>query len=753
MILFLLLGLAQATVYGQCTDCAVMICDGITCDDGTSADGVQTSRKCGCGQAIGGACAIVEINLSGNPYYDPTDPDCKLVFTTQEQGNFFIYFTDENCGGHDCSTPDFNVKSGEPVTGFPESGSFKLMVCKDGGNAGRRDFSFTISCSTVENCVNGIDDNNDGLIDCDDGSCAKDSHCTFTETSSGNDGGLESNSRLAQKIAGRQYYRERTREDMSSPQSPEKRFVKKWKGSARTKSFDPDAVPVRELIPDEAIPGTETYISSPTDLIGITNASEVFSIDVFRQESRIASIFATRSQEGVYEHTKFICDRLHGARIEQVWEYPMDGQHPFIVTKFQRAGGITEYACNFSFFQFAPAAFQLESHWNISDYTPDETYINFQVWANNMQNLQDLVREILFLIQERGVIERYHLTKAPQVFVSGLDYEQGRLSLDLINRNGSTALDLRGEYAATETTATQALQYRVSLNGDENERIDLETGSLYNLGLSLQDGYSEVADGVYIADGAWGVDYQIDGAAIAEYEVRPGEHSVPTDGYAIERNISLSGTVSDYVAAYRSLNPAFRPVDMSQYNLLRFNARGSGDLEVTIVREGVKEWDKQMKTAIRLEDDQFQDIELPLHRFFAPDTDLEWTDIKMIVFSLRGDGQSERNFELEIGEVAFKWKKDLTSGPERYGAGSTVTPNPLVDQSSILFRTEQSSSYTFQLFTAAGVVLQEQRGRTTTGTNELKVTNNDYLPGIYLYNILLSSGEVLSGKIMVQDRL
>ncbi len=67
---------------------------------------------------------------------------------------------------------------------------------------------YVYSIAIPEICDNGVDDNGNGLIDCDDPSCAaENNHCTYTTTSGGNDGGLESNSRLAEKIAKRNYNR------------------------------------------------------------------------------------------------------------------------------------------------------------------------------------------------------------------------------------------------------------------------------------------------------------------------------------------------------------------------------------------------------------------------------------------------------------------------------------------------------------------------------------------------------------------
>lgn len=743
---FTLLGLLsyRPTVSGQCTDCEVMVCDGVNCDDGSSADGVQTSRKCGCGSEISGACATVEVDMRLNPFYDPSDPDCSLVFTTQEQGNYLIYFMDDACQVPDCTNPDFTVSGGASFSGFPSSGVFSVMVCKEGGNAGRRDFSFAVSCSTVENCVNLIDDDGDSFADCDDSDCSLDTNCSYTSTTGGIDGGLESNNRLAQKIARRNFMRTKRNYETPSATAPGVRFIPNGKARGGT-------LQLADFIPEAVIPGAASFISSPTDLVGITNATEVFAVDVYKQQQRIATVFSTLSENGVYDHTKFICDRLHGARIEQIWEHPVNGTHPFIITKFTRPNGITEYACNFSFFQTQEGLYQLESHWNIGDYTPGETYANFQIWANNLLHLEEMVRAVMKRIEAQSPGLEYNFTGAPDLFVRSLNYRNGMLNLDIINKSGATQLDLRGEFAETETADARPFHTSAQLEGSLHEQVQVATSGVYNMGLGLYHEQTHIADGVFVSDGAWGVDYQVGGAMIYDYEVTPGDLSnIPEEAYAVERDLILRGDLKDYVAAYRALNPAFRPVYLDDYNTLSFKAKGTGDLEITIVKDGIEDWEQQMKTAVRLTSD-LREFRLSLDRFYAPDGAKDWSDVKMIVFTMKGDGENGQRFSLEVQDLAFTQEAATASALPGEIERSTVYPNPLVTTSSVLFRAPQQTEYVFQLLSASGIVVQENRGNTTTGINELSIVNNGYTPGIYFYTISLANGEVLSGKILVNE--
>jgi len=80
-----------------------------------------------------------------------------------------------------------------------------------------------------EDCTNGIDDDGDGLIDCEDPSCSGYATCPIIEapTSGGNEGGLESNNRLSQQISKRNFNRSKTNYKFDKTKA--KRFTKSSK--------------------------------------------------------------------------------------------------------------------------------------------------------------------------------------------------------------------------------------------------------------------------------------------------------------------------------------------------------------------------------------------------------------------------------------------------------------------------------------------------------------------------------------------
>ncbi len=163
-----------------------------------------------------------------------------------------------------------------------------------------------------EDCRNGLDDDGDGLTDCDDPSCSGVAECPVIslEVSTGNEGGLESNDRLSFLINKRNYLRAKSNYKF------DKKLAKKI---LKSEFYSKNAsVSLRDLIPLDVLSGTESIESSPSDLISMTNATELYSVDYIKDNKTITVVLATKTENGVYEHTKYICDRLLGAELLSV---------------------------------------------------------------------------------------------------------------------------------------------------------------------------------------------------------------------------------------------------------------------------------------------------------------------------------------------------------------------------------------------------------------------------------------------------
>ncbi|WP_258928355.1 DUF6923 family protein [Flavobacterium davisii] len=262
-----------------------------------------------------------------------------------------------------------------------------------------------------ENCSNGIDDDGDGLVDCDDPSCSGTGSCPVVdETSGGNNGGLESNNRLGDIINKRNYNRVKT--NYSFDRNKAARVEKNARYANRNANFT-----LQSFIPLQVIKEDAVIESTPFDLTQITNATAIYSVDYIKNSKTIGSIIAIKTNNSVYEHTKYICDRLLGAEILSVSTIQLNEQN-FIRTILKNADGNIEYSMSLAArLTHNESNFSIDSHWNLDKYQKNADYYNFQIWTNSLDNLYKLGSELLTLINNQKTITEYNVSNPPTVFV------------------------------------------------------------------------------------------------------------------------------------------------------------------------------------------------------------------------------------------------------------------------------------------------------------------------------------------------
>ena len=735
ILLFLFLLLSGSLAFSQdCADCEKLTCDGVNCDDGSSADGVQTSRNCSCGKEISGACAYVEIDLSLNPYFNPNDSTCSLLFRSQESGNFSIYYLDDQtCTVTDCQSPDFVISGDQTFNNLPSDGFLRMYICKNGGNAGRRDFTFSITCTTIENCVNLIDDDLDLWIDCEDGDCNTSTYCNYTETSSSSDGGLESNADLSQKIARRNYIRSSSAKNLSSRENQPLYETRKI-----AQRLD-NAFQLADAIPAQPIEGIESRVSSPGDLIGITNASEVFSTDLYQKTARIGSILATRSENGVYEHSKYICDRLNGARVEKVVKTTI-GDIPFLVTKFVRADGMTEYNTNFSFY-LDNDSIRWESFWTLADYTKEKEFLNYQVWANHITNLETIIKSMISEIRNRSTIGSIEVGSPPPVLIHEVWYEKQQLKMRFSAPKSIDYLQLSGILKRTEQSAEEEFEYQQTISSDT---IVVDMGGAYAMGVTLTDPESGKADAIYYADGSWGIDFIPGNVFVKRFDIRslPASQTKQTVNRPIERGVSLQATVRTDLAIYRSMNAAYQPEDISRFNTFEFTTSGNNEkLEVVFIDPNISKWEDQPRKYISVTaEEKKHQIDLTSFKK-RPD------QVQMVVFKFTNSDAQPHELDLTISNVRFSEKSAEAEQVNKL----TIAPNPIRDLYYISVYSDGSVNYHLTIYNLNGNTVAETAGSLKTGMNTIKLERPfSSKNGMYVYQFKTELNKEYSGRIIFE---
>lgn len=595
-----------------------------------------------------------------------------------------------------------------------------------------------------ENCKNGVDDDGDGLVDCDDPACSGVDNCpVIIPTSTANSGGLESNDRLANLISNRNY--QRAKKNYTFDKKAAKKIIKPISYGRSAKNAATN-IPLNSLIPIGVVGETSTIESSPDDLLDLTNASDIYSVDYLKGSDNVASVMVIKTDNQVYEHSKFICDRFLGAELLSVSNIQLR-EKDFIKSIIKQPDGSREFALTFSTSVNSNNEFIVASHWNIDAYAKDTAYYNFQIWSNSVDDLLVLANEILNLLEANAAIASYEGSAPPPVFVKSASYRNGEVLLNLINRNKSEQINLEGGMKLTETSATEVIGVSADIDG-YLDSVSLKTGTLFDLGFRVSSGAGSTPDDLFVADAPWGLDDSADGTTLSNYTVLPADGPYMGDGYPIERNIELSGSAADYIGVYRALSPRFTAVDLSAFEKLSFEAKGTGTLEVKLLKGNGTDYTARINLSSEL-DNYTLDITDFLNNSGAS---TDFSDIKVLAFNLIAENGYTEEKSMTLANLDFNNRQEAVQFLDSDTNKSVVYPNPMVDVSNIYFYEQNSGDYTFDLFTMTGSYISSHHteGSSIPGQNNIEVTRKGLTPGLYLYKITSSTDKIWSGRLIVR---
>lgn len=262
----------------------------------------------------------------------------------------------------------------------------------------------------------------------------------------------------------------------------------------------------------------------------------------------------------------------------------MINDEEFVKSIIKNIDGSFEYVLSLSAKEVNNQAnFEIESHWNLDLYQENVNFYNFQIWSDSVDDLYLLAQEVLNLLDAEKTITNYNLSEAPTVFVRKGKYINGMLDLQIINSNATNSVTFDAGYRTSETNDFNYTTSTIDLNQNYITNVQVPTGNLFDIGFRIGDGVN-IPDDLFMSDGPWGIDDAQPNTIVNNYEVQPNTIPFAEDVFSIERNITLSATTNTYFAAYRALTPRFKAVDVTDYNVLKFKAKGTGSLEVALVK-------------------------------------------------------------------------------------------------------------------------------------------------------------------------
>ncbi|WP_282084983.1 DUF6923 family protein [Aquimarina algiphila] len=584
---------------------------------------------------------------------------------------------------------------------------------------------------------------------------------TATDVTSANDGGLESNGDLANLIAKRNFTRTKTNSIFNTKKS-QKRFQP---GKKSYTSGNKDDLSI--YFPKTGIFGTETtYVSSPEDLISITNANAIFSVDYYKGSKRVAAALATSTKGSIYDHSKTICDRLNGSKLLDVRTVKIKN-HTIVSTRIERATGEIEYALTFSI-KKGDSENEIYSLWNIGNY-PEGDYTNFQVWGGSVSQVANIANHILNSFTTDKPLRSHKVShRVPTVFVEKGSYTNGKLTLNIINKHGSNHINFNGNVRKTEQSPEENITKTITLSGAYHEQVTIDTGYLFDIGFSITGENSPQLDALYLADGPWGIDYLQQGVTIDTFEVIEHDKETKENTYIVERNSIVKGNVKETLNLFRNILAGELTLDISDYDALQFEMFNDKDVEVILVTEGLTNWNNRLRYKI------YAASEKKTHTISFSDftngskANETFQKVRSVVFSIQGDYQNFAPFHVEVSDLAFTSTVIINPeiDPETPDAGDDENdevaqvmdeqpetirlmnyPNPFNNQTTITVPGVHNELEMTVIDIIGRTVRQE---RIVPNQNTITFETRDLIPGVYYYTIRGNNKERYKGNFLIR---
>ncbi|WP_170230909.1 hypothetical protein, partial [Polaribacter glomeratus] len=363
-------------------------------------------------------------------------------------------------------------------------------------------------------------------------------------------------------------------------------------------------------------------------------------------------VLGIKTSDKIYNHTKASCDRLRGAEILNIQTIQIKGYN-FLMQGIKQRNGIVEYAISFATAKNNnDTKYTIQTNWYVNNYTKFNDVYNFQVWSTKPADTKKLVTDILENLQSFIPVKQTEIQKVPETYASKIY----RNKADLVVKLRSTEIGKTAEVSMVEL-------YSETANNIKFRNNSLSTEIQQSLVLDIADGYEyealvkvdgEVEDAFYHADGNWGLDYDKKYTEIEKYFVWNNfDREYKDEEYAINRDVEVKATSEyDYLTVYKSLLPGTISADYSEYGYLSFTAKGSGLIELGLVKSSIQDWKSQYRVMVNLSEEE-QTYYVPFNIFSSTGntTKISADDLTTITFTFLPVEANTKKLDLKISDV------------------------------------------------------------------------------------------------------
>ncbi|UAM98191.1 T9SS type A sorting domain-containing protein [Polaribacter litorisediminis] len=539
--------------------------------------------------------------------------------------------------------------------------------------------------------------------------------------SGGNSGGVESES-LGDAISKIYVGRKKNSVPTEFVKSSENVFNKKKMKSSQP--YQGKGQTLLDMFPAELVAGNVANVTSPTDILDYTVADEVLSVDFSVDGETKGVVLGIKTSDKIYNHTKASCDRLRGAEILNIQKIEIGGYN-FLMQGIKQRNGIVEYAVSFATAKNNnDANYTIQTNWYVNAYTKFNDVYNFQVWSTRPEDTQKMVADILENLNSFIPVEQPEVQKFPKTYASKIYREKGELVVALRSTEvGKTAEVNMVELYSETANNIKFRDNAVSTEIQQSLRLDIADGYEYDALIKVND---EVEDAFYHADGNWGLDYDKRYTEVLNYFVWNNfEREYGDDEYTINRDVELKATSEyDYLTLYKSLLPGTISADYSEYQYVAFTAKGSGLMELGLIKSSIEDWKAQYRIMVDFsEEERTYYVPFDVFTSSASQENMTAEDLTTLTFTFLPVEAQTKELDLKISNVRFTKtavESQTVQKIEKFENEFMAYPNPSKGNVNLLLFSETDTEATVTLSDITGKVIYRGKAQLTAGKNELE---------------------------------
>lgn len=559
---------------------------------------------------------------------------------------------------------------------------------------------------------------------------------------SGNGGGLESRG-LGGAVTARDYLRLKNNIDTKIDYSRLPLFAKPVVLAKKA------AQRLSDMMPQHLVANDVPRISTPEDLVNLTIALEVLSVDYTQNNQAKASVLGIKTADGAYNHTKQVCDRLRGATLTSIDTVRIQN-YSFIRFALKQEDNTVEYCISFVVGNNpSRSSYSLQTSWLISEYQDEDTMYTFQVWSTQPSSSEKLINDILNNLKSSMPVSQIDQPRLPKAFVTHGQRQKENLILNIQNITDDTYGKIVFTQRLNEQASSERIEIQLALGRFENKQFSIPVKDGYEYeGTIYLENISE--DGIYMADGNWGLDYDGSNTNLTQYTIGNEPNRVYANNeFAVYRNVTLKCNTDDYMTIYKAISQGNAKTNLTQYNNLKFFAKGTGKVNVKLTKNAIVSWHDQYNMDITL-DSVGKTYNIPFSDLRSPIMNIPFTanDVRLLGFTFTPAGSGREDFNFFVNDIAFSTistgiKEETKLNP------LGVYPNPSAGSFSVSFYSDREETMELVVTDIVGKMIFSKKVVALPGENITRVDMNAPATGIFLVNIKGKGKQYSTVKILV----